>query len=314
MMDGSPPTERSHVDLRRSRGAQSGRVRADQPPQPSSTEWLSEFLQREGIAETLEAPPGKMPVREPVSQPQRRKPYPVRVIAGGVLLAAGLAGAVVYDRTTLNRHAHHAAPPAIAPSAVVPPQPPVPPLAQPPAQASGERLPQVKESGSVAGLPDVPRQPVPLTRPARPVQSSPPTPTSRSSEPIAVNPPLPKPPVVPPAEARPLAASAAAAAPKADGLHLQIIHPASGPAETSRMDALISGLRAEVGDIASATVTTGPASSQILVVYFSAEDHASARRIAASLARIERAPYQLMLGHERPLPSPGTIEIRLPRS
>jgi hypothetical protein len=97
------------------------------------------------------------------------------------------------------------------------------------------------------------------------------------------------------------------------GLHLQIVSAPSGPAEASRINALIGGLRSQVGDIASATVTTGPAAQEIVVVYFFFNDHASARRIATSLSHIMKRHYKLMLGHAHPLPGPGTVEIRLPR-
>ena len=96
-------------------------------------------------------------------------------------------------------------------------------------------------------------------------------------------------------------------------MHLQIVYPPSGPAEAAKVDGLVSSLRSKISHIASVTVTTGLAAPEISVVYFSFSEHASARRIAASLGQATGERYKVTLGHAQPAPAPGTVEIRLPR-
>lgn len=291
MMDRSRPTERSQLDQRQPPGERSARLRIGRPPQSSGQEWLSEFLAREGVVQES-IPVDRDPGNEPAAPARQRKSHAARVIAGGVLLALGLAGAVVYDRMTSSQQVRQAAPPAVAPRLVAPRQRP----------EGGSH--QAVLSGSAIDLPDVQRQPV---------HSPPSAPATSSIGPEVARPQLAKPAIADAAKALPPGPATSIAAQSAEGLHLLITHAASGPAEASRVDSLISALRSDIGNIAKTTVTTGPAAPRIIVEYFTADDHASARRIAASLGRIARTPYQVMLGHAQPLPSPGTIEIRLPR-
>jgi len=101
------------------------------------------------------------------------------------------------------------------------------------------------------------------------------------------------------------------ALPTGTALHLHIVYTPADPAEGARIDALTAQLRSQVSDVATATVTAGPAASEG-VVYFFPDDRAGASRIAASLVRLTKRPEPVVLVHAKPLPRPGTVEIRLP--
>ena len=98
------------------------------------------------------------------------------------------------------------------------------------------------------------------------------------------------------------------ALPTGAALHLRIVYRASARASKSRIEALTKRLHSQNTDIASATVSSGPAAVEG-VSYFFTGDRAGASRIAASLARMTRREEPVMLVHSAPLPRPGTIVI-----
>jgi hypothetical protein len=98
------------------------------------------------------------------------------------------------------------------------------------------------------------------------------------------------------------------ARPTGAALHLLIVYRGSARASKSRIEALTERLHSQNTDIASATVSSGPAAVEG-VSYFFTVDRAGASRIAASLARMTRREEPVMLEHSAPLPRPGTIVI-----
>jgi hypothetical protein len=297
--------ERPDFRLREPVGVKVGQSAFDQPPPPSGAEWLTEFLRREGLIEYPRLAGRDLPGQEPArpSYGTRRGMARALTVGCGVLLAAGLvAGAVAYHDAMRGPPARPLPPPAAASPVAAPPAVAPPITAHPPRRPAS--------SPSV----DFPRQPVHAPPLVLGDWVAVPVPPKAPAVMPAVVAPAPKAPIAPAPKAliAPTPKVPTAAAPRRDGLNLRIVHPPSGPAEASRIDALVGGLRREIGDIASATVTLGPASPEILVLYFFPADHANARRIAASLGRATRQSYQVKQGHADPLPSPGTVEIRLP--
>lgn len=312
--------ERMDSRFREPVGVRVGQSVFDQPPPPSGAEWLTEFLRREGLIEFPRLAGHDLPGREPVRQSYGRTRETVRAVAigGGALLVAGLlAGAVAYHDATRSEPVRPLPLQAVAVASPIVAHPPRKPAPPPSIAAS-------IGGGDPAAFYDFPRQPVYSPPPALAPDDhgwNHPRPESGveiaglGQDPFSVrsdlapsdwaaSPILPKTPAQTPA--------VIATAPRRDGLNLRVVHAPSGPAEASRIDALIGGLRSQIGDITGATVTSGPASPEILVLYFSPADHANARRIAASLGRATRQPYQVKQGHADPLPEQGTVEIQLP--
>jgi hypothetical protein len=275
-MDASPPGERSDSIHLQPTKVQADRLGVYESTHPSRTRWLTEFLRREGISEARGFLDTDLPAHEPGEETRRRKPFwTSTTIGGGFLIAIGLAGAMVYHHVSSRQHVDQAPPATIA-------------LSAPTAVQHLDHPLQTASNGAPTVLPDFPHQPVhspPIAKSGGAAPAKAPSPELQASETFRAG----------------------------GGLYLQIVYPPSDPAEASRIGALISVLRSEVGDIASATVTTGPAAQDVVVVYFFQKDHANARRIAVSLGHTTRRHYRLMLGHEHPLPRPGTVEIRLPR-
>jgi hypothetical protein len=305
--------ERTNSRFREPVGVIVGPSEFDQPPPPSGAEWLTEFLRREGLIQYPHLAGLDQPGREPAKPPYGWTRETVRAVAigGGAVLAAGLlAGAVAYHDARRSEPARPLPPPVVAaalPVAAHPLPRAAPPRPAPPPSIGG---------GNLATFHDFPRQPVHAPLPAlsdwaaspilpkTPAQTPAviaPTPVAPESKPPTVS----KGPIVSRAPTVPVT-------PRRDGLSLRVVHTSSGPTEASRIDALIAGLRGQIGDITGATVVPGPASPDIVVLYFFPADHANARRIAATLGRATRQAYQVKQGHAEPLPAQGTVEIRLP--
>jgi hypothetical protein len=298
-MDGSPPTERPDANYRQLIGARSRRLPVEQPPQPAGTQWMTEFLRREGLYEAG----GFIEPEAPAPKPARRsrhRPYGALAIIGiGVWLAAGLAGAALYYRVWSGAHGRQATPPAVAQSAPAP----VAPAPQPARTAA---------NAGAAVPADLPAQPLPSPPPALSSPSAapilPPPPVANPGIAAAVAPPPPAPPAPPPAPPAAPAPDTAALA----GSGPQVDTTATDPADAPRINALISGLHGQLGDIARVMVTAAGAGQGVTVYYFSPRDHATARRVAAALGHSIRQHYRVMPGHGHPDPTPGSLEIELP--
>jgi hypothetical protein len=263
---------------------------------------MTEFLRREGLYEAGGFIESDAPAPKPVRR-SRHRPYGALAVIGvGVWLAAGLAGAALYYRVWSGAHPHEAAPAVVVQSAPAPAAP-----APQPAQTA---------ANAGAAVPaDLPAQPLP---PPPPALSSPPAapilpqpPVSAPGVAAAVAPPPPAPPAPPPAPPAPPAAPAPDTAALA-GPGPQVDTTATDPADAPRINALICGLHGQLGDVGRVMVTAAGAGQGVTVFYFSPHDHATARRVAASIGHSMRQHYRVMPGHGHPVPTPGTLEIELP--
>ncbi len=281
-----PPSDRPAPRRRETDGA---RAQADQQAQPAAAQWLTEFMRREGIAvDRVRAGADRLP-----DEPAEKSYRGWAILAGGVLVAIGLVGSVAFHRRGIDQAPAHLAPARLAPATVA--LGVRKPVALP---ASGD-----VEASAASGFPQQPveRPPSLLSHwagtliipasPIRPVVPVPPPPPAPAPAPAKVAPP--------------------AALPAGTGMYVRVVYAPSDAAGGARIDAFTARLRSENPDIASTTAAAGRAAGDG-VAYFFPGDRAGASRIAASLARMTKRPEPVVLVHAKPLPRPGTIEIRLP--
>ncbi len=257
--------------------------------QSATTEWLSEFLQRESTGQNRTLPPPDIQPPEPA-----RISYSRPVLIGlGVLLVVGLlvggiAGALGPSSLQAGRMIRRAE-----------------------AWASGLRVPAIAHPPAPAPKAVAISGPAPSSLPERPHRTTP----SVANNPVRT---VDLPPPVEPHHLVPALAVALPGVPSApqtlpDGtpMHLRIVYAPSSPMEGLRMEAFASQLRRQMSDIASATASAGSVPDEA-VVYFFPQDAVGALRVAAGLSRITKRPEPVALVHASVLPRPGTVEIRLP--